>query len=106
MKGNSLRCRRSERFNREKDGEINSFIIEVPDEMIRANKAITLEAVVVGVGAFVSKTDDVKGEVEGVDLVDNVNFLEIDGYVANESVKDVALGVLVNLSHEQSTGTT
>ena len=29
VNGNSLRCRRSERLHRKKDGEVNSFIIEV-----------------------------------------------------------------------------
>ena len=60
---------RSERLNRKKDGEINSFIIEVPTEKIRVNKANTLGAVAVGVDANNSKNDDVKGEVEGVDPV-------------------------------------
>ena len=40
-----------------------------------------------------------KGEVAEVDPVDDVDFLEIGGYVAKESVKDVATGD--NLSHEQ-----
>ena len=38
----------------------------------------------------ISKKDN--GEVE-VDFVDNVNFLEIGSYVAEESVKDVAIGI-------------
>ena len=38
-----------------------------------------------------SKNEHVKGEVE-VDPVDDVNFLEIGGYVAKASVKDVAIG--------------
>ena len=41
---------------------------------------------------------------EEVDPVDDVNFLEIGGYVAKESVKDVAIGD--NLSLMQSTGIT
>ena len=44
----------------------------------------------------ISKKDN--GEVE-VDFVDNVNFLEIGGYGAKESVNDVTIGD--NLSHEQ-----
>ena len=70
---------RSERLNREKDGEIDSFIIEVPAEKIRVNKAKTKGAVAVGVDANISKSDNVKGEVEGVDPVDD--FMEIGGYV-------------------------
>ena len=50
----------------------------------------------------ISKKDD--GEVEEVDFVDNVNFLETVDYVAKESVKDVAIGD--NLSHMQSRGIT
>ena len=94
---------RSERLNREKDGEIVSFIIEVPTDKISVNKDTTLGAVAVGVDTVISKNDIVKGEL-GVDQVDDVNFMEIAGYVAKESVKDVAIGV--NLSHEQSTGIT
>ena len=93
------------RLNREKDGEINSFIIiEVPTEKIRVNKAKTLGVVAVGVDANISKNEVVKGEVSGVDPVDDVNFLEIGGYVAKVSVKDVAIGD--NLSLMQSTGVT
>ena len=50
----------------------------------------------------ISKKDD--GEVEEVDFVDNVNFLETGSYVAEESVKDVAIGD--NLSLMQTTGKT
>ena len=42
----------------------------------------------------------VESEVEEVDPVDSIDFLEISGYVAEESVNDVAIGD--NLSHEQS----
>ena len=97
---------RSERLNREKDGEIVSFIIEVPTDKISVNKVTTLGAVAVGVDTVISKNDIVKGEL-GVDQVDDVNFMEIGGYVAKESVKevsDVAKGV--NLSQEQSRGVT
>ena len=51
-----------------------------------------------------SKNELVKGEVEGVDTVDDVNFMEIGGYVAKESVKDVAIGD--NVSLMQSRGIT
>lgn len=78
---------RSERLNREKDGEIDCFIIEVPAEKIRVNGAKTLGAVTVGVDANSSKNDEVKGEVGGVDPVDGVNFLEISGYVTKELSK-------------------
>ena len=50
-----------------------------------------------------SENDVVEGEL-GVDPVDDVNFMEIGGYVAKESVNDVAIGV--NLSDEQSAGVT
>ena len=93
---------RSERPNKEKDGEISSFIIEAPAEKIRVNEATTVGAVVVGVEANFREEDN--GEVEEVDFVDNVNFLETDDYVAKESVKDVAIGD--NLSLMQSAGIT
>ena len=41
----------------------------------------------------------VVGELEEVDSVDSIDFLELGGYVAKESVNDVAIGD--NLSHEQ-----
>ena len=50
----------SERLNREKDGERNSFIIEVSAEKIWVDGATTLGAVAVGVEANISKNDDVK----------------------------------------------
>ena len=93
---------RSERLNKEKDGEINPFIVEVPAEKICINEATTLGAVAVGVDANISKSELIK--VEGVDPVDDVNFLEIGGYVAQELVEDVAVGD--NLSLMQSTGIT
>ena len=43
--------------------------------------------------------EHVESEVEEVDPVDSIDFLEIGGYVAKESVNDVAIGD--NLSHEQ-----
>ena len=49
-----------------------------------------------------SKSEHVKGEIEDVDPVDDVNFLETGGYVAKASVKDVAKGD--NLSLMQGTG--
>ena len=55
--------------------------------------------VAVGVGANLSKNDDVKAEVEEVDPVDDVNFLEISGYVAKDSGIDVATGD--NLTSDQ-----
>ena len=54
--------------------------------------------------ANISKNNNAKVELEGVDPVDDVNFLEIAGYIAKESVKDVAKGD--NLSLMQSTGIT
>ena len=95
---------RSERPNKEKDGEINSFIIELPAEKICKDEAIPLGAVAVGVDANISKKDDVKSVVEEDDFVDNVNFLETDDYVAKESVRDVVM--VDNLSLMQITGIT
>ena len=94
---------RSERLNREKDGEIDSFIIEVPAEKIRVNEAKTLGAVAVGVDAKISKSDNVKGEVEGVDPVDDGDWYGQDGgtdvsvraphLLANYKVKDARLWI-------------
>ena len=95
------RLERSERPVKEKDGEINSFVIEVPAEKIRVDEATIIGAVAVGVDANFRMEDE--GEV-GVNFVDNVNFLETDDYVAEESVKDEAIGD--NLSLMQITGIT
>ena len=86
---------RLERLNRGKDGEISSFIIELPAEKICLDEATPLGAVAVWVESNLSKKDDVKSVVEEVDFVDNVNFLETGhrSYDAEESVKDVAIGV-------------
>ena len=83
----------SERLNKEKDGEVNSFRIEVPTEKICIDEAKALGAVAVGVDVNFCENDVVEGEL-GVDPVD---FMEIGGYVTKESV---------NLSDEQSTGIT
>ena len=55
--------------------------------------SVPVGAVCVEVNTTNSKNEHVKGEVE-VDPVDYVNFLEIGGYVAKASVKDVAIGKL------------
>ena len=47
-----------------------------------------------------SINEHVESEVEEVDTVDGIDFLEIGAYVAEEPVKDVAEGV--NLCREQS----
>ena len=93
-----------EGLNSEEDGEINSFIIELPAEDICVDEATTVGAVAVGVDTNISKKNDVKSVPEEVDFVDNVNFLETDDYVAKESVKDVAIGD--NLSLLQIAGIT
>jgi len=72
------------------DGEINPFIIDVPAEKIRVDEATTLGAVAVGMETTSRKSDYVEGEVE--EVVDSVNFLVTDGYVAKESIDDVAIG--------------
>ena len=56
-------------------------------------------AVAVETDANICKNERVKSEVDEVDPVDGIDFLEIGGYVAKESVNDVAIGD--NLSHEQ-----
>ena len=60
---------RSERPNKEKDSERNSFIIEAPAEKIHVDEATTVGAVAVRVDADLSKRDNVKGVVEKVDFV-------------------------------------
>ena len=92
---------RSERLNRKKDSEVNSFIIEVPTETICVDEAKVFGAVAVGVDANFCENDVVEGEL-GVDPADHVNFMEIGGYVAKESVSDVAIGD--SLSLLQNTG--
>ena len=56
----------------------------------------------VSVGAVAIEVNDnkhVESEVDEADPVESIDFLEIGGYVAKESVNDVAIGD--NLSHEQ-----
>ena len=65
---------------------------------------VPVGAVAVEVNADISKNGHVKSEAEEVDPVDGVDFLEIGGYVAKESIKDVATGD--NLTDEQSRGIT
>ena len=113
LRGNCIQCERKqfmeperlerlERLDNEEDGEINSFVIEVPAEKIHVDEATTVGAVAVGVDADLSKRDD--SVVEEVNFVDNVCFLETAGCVAKESVKDVAIGG--NPSLMQITGLT
>ena len=56
------------------------------------------------VAVEVNVSGHVESEEEEVDPVESTDFLEIGGYVAKETVKDVAKGV--NLSHKQSRGIT
>ena len=56
-------------------------------------------AVAVEMNTNICSNEHVEREVEEVDPVDDFDFLEIGGYVAKESVKDVAIGD--NLSPEQ-----
>ena len=83
---------KSETLNREKDKEVNAVMAEVAAEKIRVEEATNVGVDAVKVDANISKNDDVKGEVEGVDQVDDVNFLEISGYVAKESDIDEGIG--------------
>jgi len=50
--------------------------------------------------ANICKNEHVQSEVEEFDSMESIDFLEIGGYVAKESVNDVAIGD--NLSHEQT----
>ena len=61
--------------------------------------SVPVGAVAVEVNADISKSGLVKSEAQEVDPVDGVDFLEIGGYVAKESIKDVATGD--NLTDEQ-----
>ena len=54
--------------------------------------------------ANICKSGHVKSKVEEVDPVDGIDFLEIGGYVAKESVNDGVIGD--NLSPKQSSGIT
>ena len=56
-------------------------------------------AVALEVNANICENEHVKSEVEEVDPVESVDFLEIGGYVTKESVNDITIGE--NLSHEQ-----
>ena len=96
------RLERLERLDSEEDGEINSFVIEVPAEKIRVDEATIVGTVAVGVDTNFRKEDN--GEVEEFDFVNNVNFLETGGYVIKESVKDATIGD--NHSLMQITGIT
>ena len=60
---------------------------------------MSIGAVAVETNANICKSRHVESEVEEVDPVESTNFLEIGGYVAKESVNDVA--IRDNLSHEQ-----
>ena len=61
--------------------------------------SVSVGAVAVETNTNICKSGHVKSEVEEVDPVDSIDFLKIGGYVAKESVNDVAIGD--NLSHEQ-----
>ena len=61
--------------------------------------SVPVGAVAVEVNADISKSGHAESEAEEVDPVDGVDFLEIGGYVAKESIKDVATGD--NLTDEQ-----
>ena len=74
------------------DGEINPFISKVPAKKVRVVKATTVVAVAVGMETTNSKSNYVKGEDEVEEVVDDVNFLETDGYVVKKSIEDVATG--------------
>ena len=89
---------KSKTLNRQKDEEVNTVVTGLAAKKIRVEEVTTVE-VAVGEGANISKNDDVKAEVEGVDPVDDVNFLEISACTAKESGIDVATGD--NLTSDQ-----
>ena len=60
-----------------------------------SERSLSVGAVAVKVNA----NEHVGSEEDEVDPVDSIDFLEIGGYVAKESVSDVTIGD--NLSHEQ-----
>ena len=59
----------------------------------------SVEAVAFETNANICKHEHAESEIDEVDPVESIDFLEIGGYVAKESVKDVAIGV--NLSMDQ-----
>ena len=61
--------------------------------------SVSVGAVAVETNANICMSGHVESEVEEVDPVDSIDFLEIGGCVAKESVNDVAIGD--NLSHVQ-----
>ena len=61
--------------------------------------SVSIGAVAVEVNANSCENEHVESGVEEVDPVEGTDFLEIGGYVAEESVNDVVIGD--NLSHEQ-----
>ena len=71
------------------DGEINSFISKVPPKKVRVVEATT-GVVAVGMETTSRKSDYVESEVD--EVVDDINFLVTDGYVAKESIDDVGIG--------------
>lgn len=64
-----------------------------------SESSVPVRALAVRVDTEISKDEDVKADVDEVDLVDHVDFLDIGGYVAKESIEDVATGD--NLTDEQ-----
>ena len=62
--------------------------------------SVPVGAVAVEVNAISSENEHVASEVEEVDPVDSIDFLQIGGYVAKESATDVAIGEFQSLFTE------
>ena len=61
--------------------------------------SVPVGAVSLEVNSNICENEHVESEVEGADPVDSIDFLDIGGYVAKESVKDVT--IRDNLAQEQ-----
>ena len=80
-------------------GKERVYHVNLLKKYFEREDSVPVGAVAVEVNADISKSGLAKSEAEEVDPVDGVDFLEIGGYVAKESIKDVATGD--NLTEEQ-----
>ena len=80
-------------------GQERVYHVNLLKKYFEREDSVPVGAVAVEVNADISKSGLAKSEAEEVDPVDGVDFLEIGGYVAKESIKDVATGD--NLTEEQ-----
>ena len=80
-------------------GKERVYHVNLLKKYFEREDSVPVGAVAVEVNADISKSGLAKSEAEEVDPVDGVDFLEIGGYVAKESIKDVVTGD--NLTEEQ-----